>query len=223
MAAIARRTWDEFETEHIRRAGRTGDSSYTSRAQYFLTSAYTDICTRFHHQDLDKVDSSLVLSTAVRTLALPADCFVVLIFELQQTPGGEYIKTLNQRHLPMMQAHVVAAAAEPVFFSRHADTLYFDRVADQAYKSALYYQSRPVLPDFGVGIESPAIDVVWDEHILELSLVKAGSALWQNDIAQQAGALYNQFVESSPYAMQIRDPNTPNVMLPFGSDEGPTP
>lgn len=195
---MARRTWAQIKTEHVARAGRTGDTAYATRAEALLEAAYFDICHLYYHHALFTEHTAIVLTVGQPWVSLPAGVNIVIGFELRTTPGNAFLAQLKgplEANAVFAQRLEVAQAL-PLRFARGASKLYFDRLPDQAYKSVLTYYALPTAPNFLSG--SPEIGQVFDERLLEWSVARAQNALWVPELALGTGQLVQEFIAQMP-------------------------
>lgn len=211
MAAIARRTWDEFQAEFILRVGRLNDASYATRAQYFLTSAYLWVAKAFHHHELENTETSLVLNVNNPTVDISSlfPCIVQAV-ELQDASTAAFIKLLPALNMRAIAGRYNATAGEPKYFAQHGTNLIVDRLPDAAYKLEIFYLDvEPTAPDFGVGVGSPATGRAWDESIIELALLLAHAAVGRHDVAAAHSQVYQLFTGEMPQPRTVEDTQRP--------------
>lgn len=211
---MARRTWAELRTEHIARAGRTGDSAYTARAERMLEGAYRDICHLYYHHALFTEHTALVCVLGQGWVSLPAGVDIVIGFELRY-PAVPVAPAVANGFLRQLKGPVPAtdlfgrrlelSQALPEYFMRGNAKLYFDRLPDQLYKSVLYYHALPTAPAFG-GAATAEIGEVWDERIVEWSVERAQNALWVPDLAAAGGQLLREFLMQMPEPTNSQKP-----------------
>lgn len=184
MAAIARRTWAELRTEVVRRAQGIDATSFSSRVEYALWSAYQDLCLTFHHFELDKVDTSLSLSTSVNSLALPPDCYIVVGVRLRNAAGSAFVRQLSYKSPHVLLNEYRGAPGTPTQYTRFLNTLYFNLLPDTAYHVDLFYYRNPTAPDFS-GSATPDTHPEVDEHLIQSALSLLFPALGRPDLAGQ--------------------------------------
>ncbi len=225
MAVIARRTWANLETEHILRVGREGDTAYNARAQQFINSSYFLICRTWHHWELDTIITSLVFSTSDNEMDISSITPVIVFgVEMQDAISAAFIKMVLQKNFRYITDNYSADAAEPKYFGRHADKLYFDKQPDQVYKSRVfYYDVEPPAADFATG--SPDISRTWDEPLLTYSVYLAHLAESRPEEAQAHLQTFGQMVEPLPqpllsHVLQVGRPGRELEDTTHGGAEG---
>ena len=183
MALIVRRTWAQLRDEVIRRAGGIDASTWSGRVEYALWATHIDLCTSYHMFELDKIDTTLTLSTSVPSLALPTDCYIVVGVRLRDAATGNTV--LNQ--LSYQAARILlmeyrnTPAARPKKYTRFLSTLYFDSLPDAAYHVDLYYYKNPTAPDFSS--TSPETHPELDEHLIQGTLSTLFPSLGRPDLS----------------------------------------
>lgn len=184
MAALARRTWAQIQNETQRRLGginSTGPDgvAFTTRIQYWLAASYLDLCLKYFHHELFKLDTSLTIASGGNTLTLPSDCFIVIVLLLRSS-ATEYEGQVTDYSTVSLLGAYRGATAKPDRMGRGATKLYFNTKSDATYSTDLYYYRRPALPDFG-GSDSPETAVEMDEHIMEGACRIANPAIGRPD------------------------------------------
>ncbi len=206
MAALARRNWVENRDELIRRLGGINYTGFNTRVQYWLTASYLYLCTCYHHFELDVLDSSLTLSTTVNTLALPADCYILIAVRLKDPttgkflPGGVGISNASSKLVEFTNQ-----IGRPKSYVRFKGTLHFDVIADQAYPVDLFYYKLPANPDF-TGTDVPLIGQDCDEHLLEGALRLAWPGVSRPDLGDPNRQLFTEWLAETPRPSNISDP-----------------
>jgi hypothetical protein len=217
MAALTRRTWLNLRDDLMQRVGRGSVTAYEARAQELLAAAYFEICTLFHHYELDEEDASLTLSTTSNQLALPADTFGIFSFSVRHPGTGAWIATLTweEAHSLLNRYQAVTKAPSEGLdrYTRYGSNLELPRLPDQAYKTTLRYYKVPAAPDFSSG--SPAIGRWWDQVILDYAEQMAWGTLWRPDLAQGVASRIQIYLENTP------QPYLKDIPL-FGAPESPT-
>lgn len=184
MAEITRRTWANLQTEHTNRMGRVGDTDYAARSKEFLSAAYYDICTRWHHFELDTRDTAtLTCSTGTNVVSASAlGLHGIFGVQLRSPTIDTVVSTLSweEAHFSLQKYKVLQRMPES--YSRYGNDLVFPVIPDAAYPVTIHYYANPTPPDFDTPTSSE-LAREWDEHILELSLALAHGALWQADLS----------------------------------------
>lgn len=198
MAVLARRTWAQLATETTLRLGNIASPGFDSRVQYWLAASYFDLCTRYHHVELDMVTASaLTLSVSTSSLNLPADLFVLISASIESTT----IPIIDFRSV----VHDIYdnAAGVPQKCARFGSKLYFDRIAGANYPTVfLWYYRRGTSPDFTTPT-SPELDSDVDEHIIEGALRYAYPNLARPDLGAVQRELLNDWLST-----QVRTPTS---------------
>ena len=218
---MARRTWTELRTEHIARAGRTGDTAYSARAEDFLEASYFEICHLYYQHALFTEHTSIVLVVAQPWVALPAGVDIVIGFELRHPDTNAFLAQLRGplENNALFGSRLELAQAIPTRFSRGNAKLYFDRLPDVLYKSVLYYYALPTAPVFN-GIATPEIGQVWEEKILEWSVARAQNALWVPEISVGNQQLVGEFIQQMPEPSNSQKPIPERDRQPLGGAVG---
>jgi|SRR5262245_40274142 len=196
---MARRTWTALRVEHLARAGRTGDSNYTARAEALLEASYFDLCHLYFQHALFTEHTAIVLTQGQAWVTLPAGVDIVIGFEIRDASTSSFLRQLKGP----LEANAVftqrleLAQAMPERFARGNTKLYFDRLSDAAYKSVLFYYALPTAPVFD-GVATPQIAQVWDERILEWSVARAQNALWVPELSVGNQQLVGEFIQQMP-------------------------
>lgn len=201
MAVIARRTFVGIRDEAIKRCGNIGASGFSSRVEYFVTAAYDEICSTYHHFELDKIDPNIVLSTSANSITLPSDCFVVVNLVLRNAAGTAIVGEVGLYDGRRVFAGYAAEIGQPTRYARFGTKLYFDKKPDVAYTSDLYYYKSPIAPDFGGAPTSPETARDVDEHIIEGAVALTSSAIKDVDF----GGVNRQLL-ADWLASQVRNP-----------------
>lgn len=198
MAAIARRSLAQIRAEVILRCGNITASGFSGRVEYWLWEAYLDLATEFHHFELDKIDSSIVLSTSTNEISLPADCFVVVGLRLKNTAGTAIVGEVGKYNFDSLSLEYRATPGLPTRWARFGPKLYFDLKPDAAYTSDLFYYRLPTAPDFA-GSATSELGVDCDTHLIELA-----TALASGGTKDQIYAAVNRESFAAWAASQVR-------------------
>lgn len=218
MAALTRRTLAQIRDEVIKRCGNITATGYSDRITYFVWEAYLDLATEFHHFELDKIDSSIVLSTSANTIDLPADCFVVIGLRLRNAAGTSIVGEVGKYNFESLSSEYRAVSGMPTKRARFGAKLYFDFKPDIAYTSDLFYYRLPAAPDFA-GSATSELGVDCDTHLIELAVALASggtkdqafSAVNRESFATWAASQVRSSIQS-PLA-DSRESNTTNSVL----------
>lgn len=196
MAVLARRNWAQLLTELTLRLGNITSSGFDARLQYVLAGAYFDICTTYHHAELDAVTASpITLTIAESSVPLPTDLFVLVSASIE----GVQLPVVDFRQL-IEELRSAGAAGVPTKCARYGGRLYFNKVAAASYASVLvFYYRRGLAPDFSGSPTSPELDSDVDKHIMELALSTAWQALGRPDLAATEQQKYDAWA-----SMQVR-------------------
>ena len=206
--------------------GKSGDTVYTARSKEILAAAYFDICTTFHHFELDKKDTTKTCSTSANTIDISSlSIHGIFEFTLNEISGGAF-----RRHVEFEEAHFQLAkyrntAEEPKTYTRYGDEIWFAVLPNAAYKTTIYYYSDPTAPDYGGSPTTPETAREWDDRILELALALGHAAIWSHE---QAGFWQERFDRSvakmtNPLLREIPmhgRPERPTRTEPHGGDQG---
>lgn len=191
MAVLARRTWAQMLTELTLRVGNITSPGFDSRLHYWLASSYFDLCTRYHHVELDmSTPTGLTLSVSTSSINLPTDLFVLISASIESTP------------LPIIDFRSIVddiytnASGVPQKCARFGNKLYFDRIAADNYPTVfLWYYRRGTAPDFAAPT-SPELDSDCDEHILEGALRYTFPNLARPDLGAVQRELLNDWLST---------------------------
>lgn len=205
-------------TEAQRRLGGINYTGFDARIQHWLTGSYLDLCTTYHHFELDKLDTTtLTLSTSTNTLNLPADCFEVIGMSLRNVAGTAYVGEVGIYSAAALLPAYIAEAGLPTRRVRYLNTLYFDKKPDLAYKVDLYYYRRPTDPDFAGSVYP---DTSWDmdEHIIQGALSLANPSIGRPDHGAVQRELLKDWLAMQvrpalQYALEGRERHEPSVTL----------
>lgn len=191
MAALDRRTWAELRTELLT---RLGNDSLTTRAEEWLAAVHLDLALLYHHPELDTFDQSLVASTANPFVTLPADCYVVVGVIIRDVASGDILASLEPTGAHFSFVRYNGTTGEPTKYSRWGNRLWFDKLPTQAHPIDLLYYALPAAPDFA-GSASPALNQLWDEHILDGAVARAQGCLWRPEIAGVHADMLTDFLQ----------------------------
>ena len=205
MATITRRNWSEIKTETIKRSGGINYSAFGTRVEQAVWSAYQDIACLYPHFPLM---TYLYFSqgTSLNYKELPSDLWAVLGVSEENTATGAPGAPLRRLTIPEYlgagtKAYAATAKPDGYFlrssFSDPTTTkaLVFNVTnLDTARNYYLFYQRTPTAPDFASTTTYPQTDSVWDEHLIELALLKIGTWSGDSHLATTNAALYKDFV-----------------------------
>lgn len=205
MAPLARRTWAQMATEVTLRLGNPTTTGFDARIQYALVASYDDLCTTFHHVELDNIDTSKVCSTSTNTVTLPADCLVVVGVRLKAV-GGAVLGQVLVEDYRLGSALYVATSGQPTRCSRFQNSLYFNTKPDQAYPLEIFYYRRCTVPDFSASASSE-LDRDVDEHIIEGAIRRLFPAISRADLGDVQRTLMSEWM-GAQFRSSILDPLT---------------
>ena len=206
MAVIGRRTWANIRDEVIKRCGNITSTGFSARVEYCVWSAHLYLCTTYHHFELDKVDASIVLSTSANSITLPSDCYIVLGLRLKDAPGTAILGEVTELDVRRVLAEYKAVSGQPKRRGRLGNKIYFDLKPAAAYTSELYYNAKPLAPDFSS--TSPETDVDVDEHIIEMASNLVSGATSDGPYAGLNRDLLNSWLQAQPRS------STSDLILP---------
>jgi hypothetical protein len=213
MAALTRRTWAQLQAETVKRLGNvdstgTDGTTFATRVNYWLRAAHLDLSTTYHHFELDQT-SPLTLSTSVNSVALPADCFIVVAARLKDAAGTTLLAQLTQKSFQALSDEYRATAAQPEFYARYGPNLYVNCLPSSAFKVDLFYYRLPAAPDFA-GSGSPETGEDLDEHLMEGACRKAFPGLGRADLGDVGRQLLSEFLAMQPRP-SVLDEQLPNL------------
>lgn len=214
MAVLTRRTWVQIQSETVKRLGNidsvgTDGVTFPTRVGYWLYSGMLDLALTYHHFELDQ-STVTVLSTAVNSLPLPADCYIVIAVRLKDVTGAIFKRQLTYKQFQSLADDYVAQVAQPQFYSRYGSNLYVDTLPDAAYRIEIFYYRLPVAPDF-TNSASPDLGVDLDEHIMEGACRKAYPNLGRPDLGDVGRQLLSEFlaIQARPSVLDEPLPDFP--------------
>lgn len=157
-------------TELTLRCGNITSTGFDARLQHWLAASYANLCTTYHHVELDALNTSLTTDSTVNTVALPADTFVLISVKLyRSTIVDTPVNTLTLVDFRSLIDDYTGASALPTKAARYGNTLYFDSKPDDTYRLYVYYYKYGTAPDFTTPTSHElGLDV--DEHIYEGAL-----------------------------------------------------
>lgn len=194
MPHLSRHNWASLKAEVVRRLGGRTEPSIASRVELWLDAAQLDLGCTVHHFELDKTDSSLLLSLDTSTVTLPADCFIVMGVALRDQRTEAFKKWLTLNHLRYVQANYSDTPATPGEYARFGNQLQFSCASNLTYQLLIRYYKLPSPPDFTSG--TPEFSRLWDEHLIEGALAKAQGAIWRPDLAGANGQMLQEYLGS---------------------------
>lgn len=202
MAAIARRTWAQLKTEFLSAARGINYSGWSSRAEYLLYEAYLDICGLYHHKELEETASgTLTGSPQYQHYILFETNAHMIVGVAETTSAGLPELFLDQVHFAVwagvFQGTTSSEYGQPKQWAQFNRIIYFDRKTDASRHYRIYYIRRPADPDFS-GSDSPEIAPIWDTHIIELALMRAGVRTGDQMLATINAQAYRDFVSQQP-------------------------
>lgn len=192
MAVIVRRTWAQLRDEAIKRAGNLDATGFSGRVEYTLWAAWHDLTTTYHFTGLDKIDTSLVLSTSTNELALPTDCFIVVGVGLRSAAGTTYLGPMTPVDYRTLFQDYTATSGQPTRRARFGASLWFDKKPDAAYHIDLAYYRFATAPDYSS--TSPELSSDVDEHLVEGALRKLFPAIGRPDIGEVNAQLLSEWL-----------------------------
>jgi hypothetical protein len=205
MAALARRTWLDLQTETQRRLAGINATGFTTRIQYWLRAAHFDLCTKYHFFELDKEDLTKTLTIGSNLLALPADCYRFIAMTVRDPVSLAQIGEVVDYSFSALRQAYTATSGMPTRRARFAQNLYFNFKADLAYPVDICYYRLPTAPDFG-GSASPDTGEDVDEHIIEQACRLANPALGRPDLGDIDRGLLMEWLNEQPRPMQVQEP-----------------
>lgn len=221
MADLARRTWEEMRDEVLVRLGREGNAASEARAEHWVDAAYRLVCQGWHHFELDTT-TTLALAAAATSVALPADCFVVVGVNLLDNATGAEVGNL----VPLRAGKLLASnqpTGVPKKYARFGDTLHVDAAADVAYDLFVSYYTDPDTPDFSAG--SPSIDRVFDQVVIEGATELGQKGYWAAELGAVARETMATYLGSLPYpplstGSAVDRADAGSVDRPYGGPQG---
>jgi hypothetical protein len=209
VAAITRRTWAQIETEVQRRLfgiAYTGFSGGgTSRADYFIWQAYKDLCTLYHHPELD-VLTSLTFS-GTNTLNLPADTFVVVGCRYVDFNTGNITPLTKENFRTLFLRYIPNQFGVPSRYARWGSKLYFDIQGINPNTLDLLYYQLPAAPDL-TSSGTPIFSSDCDEHLIDLAVAYAMNWIGRPDLGASGYQTLQDWL-----AQQVR-PSVTEDLLP---------
>jgi hypothetical protein len=171
MAVIARRGWSAIETEVTRRLKGINATGFSARVQFWIQHAYLQLCTLYHHHELDKT-TQLTASILTNEVTLPTDCYVACSASLRNAAGTSILTSLTYAHPTVVKRDYKLTAGQPTRWSRWGNKLIFDRLPDLAYRVDFDYYATPAAPDFATS-SLPEFSWDCDEALIQWALALA--------------------------------------------------
>jgi hypothetical protein len=172
MAVIARRGWSSVKAEVIRRLKGISSTGFDTRVEYWIQHAYLQLTTLYHHHELDR-STTLTLSTATNSVALPADCYIACSATLRNVGNTAIVESLVFANpLVLRRDYKLTPAGQPKRWTRWGSTIQFDRLPDLAYRCEFDYYATPTAPDFST---ASLPETAWDcdEALIQWALALA--------------------------------------------------
>lgn len=190
--------------------------------QRWLEAAYFNLCTTYHHVELDTVDTSLTASTSTNEVSLASlspKMFVLAGLRLRASAdsGSAITGPMVVGDFKSLFDKYTATVGVPSKVARFGDKLYFDTLPAAAYGLNLYYLRYPTAPDFGATSPETGRDV--EEHIVEGAIQLAFPGIGRPDLGAVNRELVGMWLSE-----QVRLPLTadPIVNLPERQRAGTT-
>ena len=200
MPPLTRRNWSTMLTELQLRTGNITATGFTDRLKHLLVATYQDICTTYHHLELDKIDTSIVCSTSNNEITLPTDLYSLVGIRLKAVGGASILGPILIEDFRLTSHLYALSSGRPSRGGVFGRKFYFDTKPDQAYPLEVFYYRTGTVPDFDTPTTSDlAIDV--DEHIIEGAIRKAFPALARPDLGEVHRQLLDEWLAS-----QVRMP-----------------
>lgn len=175
------RNFQEIRDEVMFRLGREGVTAFESRAETLVDAVYREICQTWHHHELDAVPAgTATLSAAATSFDLPSDRY--LVYGVRLKDGSTLKGRLGYTRAVDLFGQQTTSSGLPEKYARYGDKIYVDRPADTSYTAEIFYYKRPTDPDFSTP-NSPEIDPLFDEIIIEWATARGQGMLWRPDLA----------------------------------------
>jgi hypothetical protein len=195
MAALSRQTLAEIRDEALKALGKSGNTTISSRCEYWLAAALEQLGTEWYHHELVVVDiASMDLAVGASTDTLPTDVWTVMQVGLIQS--GTFQSWLAPEDLRNVYDQVGQAGnARPTAYARRDRDLVFDRTADAAYDVHLVYYKLPDVPDFA-GSATSTLPRNWDHALICATVALGAERLGDADKLEQYNARLQQFLQA---------------------------
>lgn len=195
MAALARRSFANLRDELLRRLGREGDTTSSSRVEHLIDAAYRLLSGFWHHHQLEE-SVAKALAAGTDNVSITGTPYVVVGAVLYDQAGT----TSLGRLLPQSPAYLFGKlqdTARPKHYTRFGSSLFFDSKADAAYSVKIFYVRRPVDPDFAAGATAET-DRLFDEVILELAQEIGFGTYWSPELSALATSWLGRYLPLVP-------------------------
>lgn len=216
MAVLARRTWAQMLTELQLRLGNITATGFSDRLQYLLTASYYDLCTTYHHVELDKIDTSVSCSTSNNEITLPTDLFKLVGIRLKAVGGASILGPVVLEDYRLSSDLYTLTSGRPSRGGRFGTKFYFDKLPDAAYPLEIFYYRYPTAPDFGA--TSPELGPDLDEHILQGAIRLGFPAIARGDLGDVSRTLLEEWLQAQVRASLLE----PLTALPERERTGTT-
>lgn len=199
MAAVARRTWYDFEAEVIHRLGNIDALGFTLRVDQWIWQAYQWLALTYHHYELEAKDLTQKIPTDDLFLVLPDDCFLVFAVLRKDTAGRPLGAGLSLYDSGQLIREFRGEVGMPARYGRYADSLVFDKIGDQPYPLGIYYYKMPDRPDFTAsGTAGSALGPDLDMTIIDLALALGFPAVGRPDLGEAAAGSASTYLSMQP-------------------------
>ena len=201
MASITRRTWIDLKDEFIRASRGIRYPNWAARAEQLINEAYLDLCTLYHHKELEEV-WKVSVSQSGFSASYPDDAhiiFVVAEIDAEDLPS----RFLELVHVGQWSGIFRSEEGRPRQYGTFQKQIYFNCKLSEPRNYNVYYQRYPSPPDFS-GASTSEIAQVWDAHLVELALVKAGIRNSDDQLAMLNAQMFKDFVSQQPQPLLIQ-------------------
>jgi hypothetical protein len=223
MAPLVRRTWAQLRDEAIACGGGHDYTGYSGRVEFWMEQAYYDICLSWHHYELEASATAAVLENDT-SIPVPADLFVLMSLHRPNANGG-LSKALLLQRTHFLVANFSGTAADPDSYCRFGSTVLLNCpvIAGAVGNWTFRYYKVPVAPDFTSG--SPAINRVWDDHLIDATLARLQQRVWRPDLAGVSAQVLDQWIQQQvqPDMVSNIQANMPTLITqnrPTGGAQG---
>lgn len=180
---MANRTFVQIRDEVMTRLGRSGVSAFEPRAEALVKACWLEICqTWYHHELAVEPAATETLAQDADNFALPSDTY--LVFGVALKSGSTLKGRLGWMRPMNLFGSRLGSSGLPEHYTRYQNKIYVERPADAAYTAEIYYYRQATEPDFNTP-NSPDIDPLFDEVLVEWATAKGQGALWRPDLAGQ--------------------------------------
>lgn len=208
MAQITRQLWSALRDEAILASGGHAYTGFSGRVEYWMTQAYYDLCSMYHHYELDG-EKIIAVPTGASKVDLPTDCFIVVAVGLIDSSDLP-IRFLRMENFKLQGGGFRPQQADLLSFSRYQNAIYFNAQAKAGTKIKLYYYRNPNAPDFsgtsGQPNSIPETQWKWDAHLIDATVARAQRRIWRPDLGQFNAQALSDWLDDQVQSQMKEEP-----------------